>query len=290
MAAPAPGAADFMPSQQPQPSPRAVAAAAAAAAGSKPAGSTAMGTPRASGQQAGHDEFVRSAQLGIYVDRRAPCCPRRQAGRGACNPAAAARSAASCRAAWCLSVAACTELCRTCSSVPSAGVLHLHRVCHLLHAAPGAWSLAHGALTGARAVRSVDEAAQEVERQAKAAGRGDLGTENLLRSVRELRRVRPPSQQWYSETEGAEVLDRIVSGLQPALAMQPCCSPSQSAASPAASGWLADVGDCTSLRRSWRTQQQRRGQRRSRARTTLCARPHCPCATGAARRGSRMGL
>lgn len=99
MAAPAPGAADFLPPQQPQPSPHAAAAAAAAAAGSKPAGSAAPGTPRASGQQAGHDEFVRSAQLGIYVDRRAPCCPRRQAGHGACKSAAAGWSASSYRAA-----------------------------------------------------------------------------------------------------------------------------------------------------------------------------------------------
>ena len=54
-----------------------------------------------------------------------------------------------------------------------------------------AWCHARVALTGAPAVRSVDEAAQEVERQARAAGTGDLGTENLMRSVRELRRVRP---------------------------------------------------------------------------------------------------
>ena len=49
------------------------------------------------------------------------------------------------------------------------------------------------ALTGLECgLCSVDEAAREVERQAKAAGSGDLGTENLLRSVRELRRVRRP--------------------------------------------------------------------------------------------------
>ena len=208
MAAPAPGAADFLPSQQPQPSPRAAAAAAAAAAGSKPAGAAALGTPRASGQQAGHDEFVRSAQLGIYVDRRAPCCPRRQAGHGACKSAAAMYvhhprellgMVLSC-ADVCM-FAAWTQQCRKFSSIP-AGALHLHEVCHLKHEAPGATKgpehgdFGHGALTGARAVRSVDEAAQEVERQAKAAGTGDLGTENLLRSVRELRRVRPPPLHW----------------------------------------------------------------------------------------------
>ena len=90
MAASAPGAAGFLPQQQPQPSPRAAAAgAAAAAAGSKPGGPAALGTPRASGQQAGHDEFVRSAQLGVYVDRSAPGRPCRQAGQAACAPAPA---------------------------------------------------------------------------------------------------------------------------------------------------------------------------------------------------------
>ncbi|KAK9826729.1 hypothetical protein WJX81_002380 [Elliptochloris bilobata] len=69
MGAPA-GAAEFLPSQQPSPRVAATAAAAAAAAaGSKGAGAAAGGTPRAGGQQAaGHDEFMRGAQLGIYVD------------------------------------------------------------------------------------------------------------------------------------------------------------------------------------------------------------------------------
>lgn len=71
-------------------------------------------------------------------------------------------------------------------------------------------------------MRSVDEAAQEVERQAKAAGTGDLGTENLLRSVRELRRVRPPPLHSNLQVVGCKAVDDIRAGLLFALAVQLC--------------------------------------------------------------------